>query len=151
VTCCRRYVAPVRLSALRPSCLLLVVICAMDPIILLSWNVRGLNTRARRDVVRVLMQDTRASIACLQETKLSVGPSQLHTWWEHLQRLQVREHRRGFDSLFMCITWAIWKERNNSLFEGTSCTAQELQDKIKLDIKLWIHAGARCLGCLKWE
>ena len=51
----------------------------------------------------------------------------------------------------MCITWAIWKERNNHLFEGTSCTAQELQDKIKLDIKLWIHAGARRLDCLKQE
>jgi len=41
-----------------------------------------------------------------------------------------------FDSLFMCITWAIWKEQNNRLFEGTSCTAHELHDKIKLDIKL---------------
>jgi hypothetical protein len=63
----------------------------------------------------------------------------------------IPEHRRVFDSLFMCITWAIWKERNNHMFEGTSCTAQELQDKIKLDIKLWIHAGARRLDCLKRE
>ena len=44
----------------------------MDPIVLLSWNVCGLNTRARRDVVRVLLQDTRASVVCLQETKLSL-------------------------------------------------------------------------------
>ncbi|KAG2662462.1 hypothetical protein PVAP13_1KG539101 [Panicum virgatum] len=51
----------------------------------------------------------------------------------------------------MCIIWAIWKERNNRLFEGASFTEAELQDKIKLDAQLWIHAGARCLGCLKRE
>ena len=79
------------------------------------------------------------------------GPSQLHTWWEHLRGMQGRDRRRGFDSLFMCIIWAIWKERNKRLFEGTSCTAVELQDKIKLDIQLWIHAGVHHLGCLKRE
>jgi exonuclease III len=44
----------------------------MDNTILLSWNVRGLNDRARRDVVRTLVDDIHPSIARLQETKLSV-------------------------------------------------------------------------------
>ena len=44
----------------------------MDQAILISWNVRGLNTGARRDAVRVLVDDTRASLVCFQETKLSV-------------------------------------------------------------------------------
>jgi len=79
------------------------------------------------------------------------GQPPIHTWWEYLRGLQARERKRGFNSFFMCIIWAIWKERNNRLFEGTSCTAAELQDKIKLDVKLWIHAGARRLGCLKRE
>ena len=50
-----------------------VVYCFhMDQAILISWNVRGLNTGARRDAVRVLVDDTRASLVCFQETKLSV-------------------------------------------------------------------------------
>jgi exonuclease III len=38
----------------------------------ISWNVRGLNAQARRDTVRTLVDDTRPSIVCLQETKLDV-------------------------------------------------------------------------------
>jgi len=79
------------------------------------------------------------------------GQPLIHTAWEYLRGLQTRERKHGFDSLFMCIIWVIWKERNNRLFEETSCTTAELQDKIKLDVKLWILAGARRLGCLKRE
>jgi len=49
------------------------------------------------------------------------------------------------------IAWALWKERNGRLFEGSSSTAHDLQDQIKLDIKLWIDAGANRLGCLRSE
>jgi exonuclease III len=39
---------------------------------ILSWNVRGLNDKARRDTVCTLVDDIRPSIVCLQETKLDV-------------------------------------------------------------------------------
>jgi hypothetical protein len=39
---------------------------------LMSWNVRGLNDRARRDTVRTMVDDVRPAIVCLQETKLDV-------------------------------------------------------------------------------
>ena len=35
------------------------------------WNVRGLNGRVRRDIVREFLVQHRASVVCLQETKLS--------------------------------------------------------------------------------
>jgi exonuclease III len=38
--------------------------------IILNWNVRGLNSPARRQVIRELVQDHQCTIACLQETKL---------------------------------------------------------------------------------
>lgn len=44
----------------------------MDNLNILSWNVRGLNARARRDDTRLVVDDCRASIVCLQETKLDV-------------------------------------------------------------------------------
>ena len=39
--------------------------------VVLNWNVRGLNNKARRKVVRDLAQDTRCTMATLQETKLA--------------------------------------------------------------------------------
>lgn len=37
---------------------------------ILSWNVRGLNSTARQQVVRNLVMDINCSCVCLQETKL---------------------------------------------------------------------------------
>jgi len=37
----------------------------------LVWNVRGLNARARRNVVREFVVQERPTLVCLQETKLS--------------------------------------------------------------------------------
>jgi exonuclease III len=36
-----------------------------------SWNVHGLNCAARREAVRLLLQQVRPQIICLQETKLA--------------------------------------------------------------------------------
>jgi exonuclease III len=51
------------------------VICAfMDPAKFLIWNVRGLNSSSRQDVVRTLVEASRVDIVCLQETKMAVVP-----------------------------------------------------------------------------
>ena len=42
-----------------------------DKCIIFNWNVRGLNSGARRDVVRGLVNDHRCNVVCLQETKLA--------------------------------------------------------------------------------
>ena len=44
----------------------------MDNLNILSWNVRGLNARARQDDLRLLVEDYRAAIVCIQESKLEV-------------------------------------------------------------------------------
>lgn len=43
----------------------------------LVWNVRGLNNRSRRDVLRGVVADSRISLVCIQETKLDVIPLSL--------------------------------------------------------------------------
>jgi exonuclease III len=43
----------------------------MDPAHILNWNVRGLNSMARQDAVRVLVEASKIDVVCLQETKLS--------------------------------------------------------------------------------
>ena len=42
----------------------------MNPSHILIWNVRGLNSVARRNVVRSLVVSTKIDIVCLQETKM---------------------------------------------------------------------------------
>jgi mannosylglycoprotein endo-beta-mannosidase len=41
---------------------------------MLIWNVRGLNSSARQDSVRTLVESTKADIVCLQETKMEIIP-----------------------------------------------------------------------------
>ena len=43
----------------------------MDPSRILCWNVRGLNSSARQDVVRCLVDSVKADVICIQETKMS--------------------------------------------------------------------------------
>jgi exonuclease III len=43
----------------------------MEPEKFLIWNVRGLNSTARQDSVRTIVDSSRADIVCLQETKIS--------------------------------------------------------------------------------
>jgi exonuclease III len=39
---------------------------------ILSWNVRGLNDQGKRLCIKNLIQDWKANIICLQETKLEI-------------------------------------------------------------------------------
>jgi len=43
----------------------------MNPSNILCWNVRGLNSRARQDSVRTLINSMKVDVVCLQETKMS--------------------------------------------------------------------------------
>lgn len=42
----------------------------MNPSHILVWNVRGLNSVARRDAVRNLVAAPKVDVVCLQETKM---------------------------------------------------------------------------------
>ena len=44
---------------------------------ILFWNVRGLNSVARRDAVRALIDAAKIDITCLQETKMVAISCQL--------------------------------------------------------------------------
>jgi hypothetical protein len=60
-------------SVFRTSSRQLSVLCAkwlLRTSCLLSWNVRGLNAQVRRSGVRDMVAAVKATVACLQETKL---------------------------------------------------------------------------------
>ena len=52
---------------------MVVFLLSMNLSKILIWNVRGPNRKARRDVVRMMVESTRPDIVCLQETKESIS------------------------------------------------------------------------------
>jgi exonuclease III len=60
---------------------------------ILSWNVCGLNERARRDAVHTLIDDVRPCIVCLQEAKLGVISQFYNLWYAWVGLLRVRRPR----------------------------------------------------------
>ena len=45
---------------------------AAQPLKVLVWNVRGLNSPARRNAIRQVVQTVNPAVVCLQETKLEL-------------------------------------------------------------------------------
>lgn len=66
-----------------------------------------------------------------------------------MRKLQPKERRRGFGSLFMLTAWALWKERDARLFERRESSVHELLERTREEAILWIEVGASRLGCFK--
>jgi hypothetical protein len=48
----------------------------------------------------------------------------------------------------MLVTWELWKERNAWTFNNVSTMPTIIFDKIKLEARTWVLAGAKHLGTL---
>ncbi|RLM84802.1 hypothetical protein C2845_PM04G06890 [Panicum miliaceum] len=70
--------------------------------------------------------------------------------------LQLREGLnaklgKGFDSIFMLVSWRILKERNGGVFgRQQSLAAAQLTELILEDGRLWVQAGAKLVAALGW-
>jgi hypothetical protein len=52
------------------------------------------------------------------------------------------------DSLFVLISWQIWKERNARCFRESAASISDLLLLIKAEADSWIEAGGGALGDL---
>jgi hypothetical protein len=90
--------------------------------------------------------------SCLRSFRLHdlviVQESAIMEWWIFSRKQLPKSIRRGFDSLFFLMGWALWKERNARTFCATSRSPSQLVHDIKEEINLWIAAGYRHLGAL---
>uniref|UniRef100_A0ACD5VL99 Uncharacterized protein n=1 Tax=Avena sativa TaxID=4498 RepID=A0ACD5VL99_AVESA len=55
---------------------------------------------------------------------------------------------KGLKTTIMLITWEIWKERNERVFDNKSSLPTEVMRRIKEEEKDWIIAGAKNLADL---
>jgi hypothetical protein len=66
------------------------------------------------------------------------SPGSLMPDWWLLQRNRIgKEHRKGFDSVFVLTCWLLWKERNAHVFNHASMSAPELSDWIRQVGRQW--------------
>jgi hypothetical protein len=68
---------------------------------LATWNIRGCSPEIKRIAIDEILHTNKIDIACLQETKLSIGyTSTEHYEWHHISN-QVRRQHRGI-AILIC-------------------------------------------------
>jgi hypothetical protein len=68
-------------------------------------------------------------------------------WW--LQITTVPDTpRKGLRSMTLLVSWEIWKERNNRIFDRREASVPSFVNRIKAEASLWIAAGAKDLAGL---
>ena len=123
--------------------------------------MRGLNSAARREAVKLIVQQARPHIVCLQETKLDAigGPLVMEFLGYNLNPGSWRDEqdledwynqafgtggRRG-QTLVILTLWIIWNRRNAVIFRGCWKTPQAVVTKIKEMAQQWSLAGCKAL------
>jgi len=88
---------------------------------LVSWNVRGLNNRDKRRVIKNIMGDWKADIICLQETKLQGNITELvrQIWGDRWVKMACLEASGTRGGTMMLWDSRIWKEE---VLETGTCT-----------------------------
>jgi len=64
------------------------------------------------------------------------------TWWLNITT-RTAVPQKVVRSLTMLISWEVWKERNNRVFNRQETSATRLMEKIKAEAAIWATAGAK--------
>jgi hypothetical protein len=79
--------------------------------------------------------------ANLQNTAPATDDS-LQEWWQLARNSLTGKNRKRLDTLAMLITWSVWRERNNRVFEKVYRPTNILLEQIKAEAKQWAIASA---------
>ena len=76
-------------------------------------------------------------------------PSQtLKDNWSAQLRLLQGEEKKTWKSAICLVSWMLWKERNNRVFNAAECTVPQLMGRIKDEARSWSAAGINLLDRL---
>jgi hypothetical protein len=71
----------------------------------------------------------------------------IKTWWDKMTSGST-PNRKAIASLTLLVTWEVWNERNARVFRNNHSPSMVVLDRIKREARLWVLAGAKCLGVL---
>ncbi|AES93778.1 hypothetical protein MTR_5g007390 [Medicago truncatula] len=82
-----------------------------------------------------------------------VTPSNLLTHWRCWDGLgqNTKELKRGFRIIWHASIWAIWKTRNNIIFNNAGIEVQEVVEEIKMLSWKWNLSRLKIQVCLFYE
>jgi hypothetical protein len=55
-----------------------------------------------------------------------VAESAMPDWWLHSRERLPKDCRRGFDSFVLLVSWLLWRERNDRVFNSAMKQATQL-------------------------
>jgi hypothetical protein len=67
------------------------------------------------------------------------------SWWLNISTIAAVP-KKVVRSLTMLISWEVWKERNNRVFNRKETPPTRLMEKIKAEAAFWAAAGAKNLA-----
>ena len=62
-------------------------------------------------------------------------------WWLQSRKQLRKQMRKPFDSLVILVTWILWKERNQRIFQKVALPITDLINLISDEMSVWGHAG----------
>lgn len=76
------------------------------------------------------------------------GTVTFFSWWSDAAAAAPHCLRKGFASLVIITSWAIWKHRNAIIFEAAQPSHTQLLSSIKDEARRWGRAGAKGLAAI---
>jgi hypothetical protein len=69
-----------------------------------------------------------------------IAGDEFGSWWLRLRKRVHKRWRKAFDSLVILVAWLIWLERNDRVFNSSSCTAAAMAAHVCEHVELWCRA-----------
>lgn len=70
-------------------------------------------------------------------------------WWLQARRRKAKSVRKGIDSTVMLVSWRLWKQRNEQVFNNHTPTVPTVVDSL-IEDAVRTQAGAAHLAALGW-
>ena len=77
----------------------------------------------------------------LQRLTPTPSASDFVLWWLQSRKQLRKQMRKPFDSLVILVTWILWKERNQRIFQKVALPITDLINLISDEMSVWGHAG----------